>query len=391
MKKQIYTCVAALSVIGFANAQQEVAIEKVTKIEAKEVKKKEQQAKVQIAIILDSSTSMNGLINQARAQLWDVVNTFIDAKVDGKVPFVEVALYTHGQGPSGDLGDFTRKIQPLTRDLDQISKELFALHTTGGTEYCGAVVTRATKELEWDPNPKTYKAIFIAGNESFKQGDVDAEVACKAAIAKGIIVNTIYCGSEAEGISGGWKACAMLADGTYTVINQHRAIAHVEAPQDAKILELNKKLNKTYVTYNDIGRDKVKLQKEADVQNAALSSNTAVNRACSKASGNYWNSSWDLVDASSVKDFDWSTIKDERLPAELKKLNIDERKKWVAEKRQERKKVQDEITKLASDRQKFVSNKQKELAEKDGVALDSAIRSTVITQAKKKGYVFEKK
>ena len=76
---------------------------------------------------------------------------------------------------------------------------------------------------------------------------------------------------------------------------------------------------------------------------------------------------------------------------ELKKLNIDERKKWVAEKRQERKKDQDEITKLASDRQKFVSSKQKELAEKDGKALDSAIRNTVITQAKKKGYVFEKK
>ena len=36
--------------------------------------------KVQIAILLDNSGSMSGLINQARTQLWKVVNEFIAAK-----------------------------------------------------------------------------------------------------------------------------------------------------------------------------------------------------------------------------------------------------------------------------------------------------------------------
>ncbi len=35
---------------------------------------------VQIAILLDTSGSMSGLINQARAQLWSIVNEFIFAK-----------------------------------------------------------------------------------------------------------------------------------------------------------------------------------------------------------------------------------------------------------------------------------------------------------------------
>jgi len=91
----------------------------------------EGQAKVQIAILLDTSGSMNGLIEQTKTQLWKVVNTFIGAKQNGQVPFVEVALYQYGM--NGNAPHFIRAIQPLTRDLDQISEDLFALSTNGGS------------------------------------------------------------------------------------------------------------------------------------------------------------------------------------------------------------------------------------------------------------------
>ena len=61
---------------------------------------------------------------------------------------------------------------------------------------------------------------------------------CKAAIAKGIIVNTIHCGSEGEGISGKWQDGAALADGKYMIIDQNRAVVHFEAPQDKEIARL---------------------------------------------------------------------------------------------------------------------------------------------------------
>src|SRR6218665_659343 len=54
------------------------------------------QNKVQIAILLDTSSSMDGLIDQAKSQLWKVVNAFTAAKRDGQTPFVEVALYEYG-------------------------------------------------------------------------------------------------------------------------------------------------------------------------------------------------------------------------------------------------------------------------------------------------------
>ena len=154
------------------------------------------QAKVQLAILLDTSGSMSGLIEQAKTQLWSIVNTFIQAKQNGKVPFVEVALYEYGNDGLNAENHWIRQIQPLTRDLDKISEELFALRTNGGSEFCGAVIKRAVGDLKWDTSPNTYKAIFVAGNEPFNQGPVDPASACREAIANGVIVNSIHCGAE---------------------------------------------------------------------------------------------------------------------------------------------------------------------------------------------------
>ena len=60
---------------------------------------------------------------------------------------------------------------------------------------CGAVITRATKDLKWAESDKVLKCIFIAGNEPFTQGPIDPFKACSDAIKKGITVNTINPGT----------------------------------------------------------------------------------------------------------------------------------------------------------------------------------------------------
>ncbi|MDF1714819.1 MAG: VWA domain-containing protein [Akkermansiaceae bacterium] len=346
------------------------------------------QSKVQLAILLDTSGSMSGLIEQTKTQLWKVVNTFIGAKQNGQVPFVEVALYEYG---SGGAPHYLRAIQPLTRDLDQISEDLFALKTRGGTEYCGAVIAEASKQLKWDDSPDVYKAIFIAGNEPFTQGPIDPGEACKAAIAKGIIVNTIHCGGEQAGVQGGWKSGALLADGSFLVIDHNAAVVHIEAPQDAQIVALNEKLNKTYIAYGEKGREKAVAQTVQD-KNAKNNqkSGAAVSRAVTKASQNYWNASWDLVDRSTEKDFDWAALKDEELPEEMRKLDLEGRKKFVADKKAERARITKEIQNLNEARNKFVAEKRKEAAGEGTETLDTAVTKTVRDQATKKGYQFGK-
>lgn len=348
------------------------------------------QAKVQLAILLDTSGSMSGLIEQTKSQLWSIVNTFIDAKQNGAVPFVEVALYEYGNDGLSSEGHWIRQIQPLTRDLDQISEDLFALRTNGGSEYCGAVIGRAVGDLKWDPSPNVYKAIFVAGNEPFTQGPIDPAESCKAAISKGVIVNTIHCGTEKDGLAGGWKSGAMLADGKFLIIDHNKAVVHVDAPQDAKIMELNTALNKTYIPLGNFGRRKLEAQAQQDELADKTKGNAAQQRAATKASANYWNGNWDLCDACTVKGFKWEDLKDEDLPEEMRKLTLEERKAYVEKKQAERADLQKKIRELSKKRDDFVAAKLKEMGEDTEDTLDKVVIGTVRDQAHKKGYRFEK-
>lgn len=347
--------------------------------------------RIQIAILLDTSNSMDGLIDQAKTQLWKIVNTFIDAERDGKAPFVEVALYEYGNNSNAVGNDWIRLVSPMTRDLDSLSKELFALKTNGGEEYCGAVIQRALGDLGWDKRESTYKVVFIAGNEPFTQGRVDARAACKEALTKNIIVNTIHCGSRQEGIDGIWHEGAALAGGEYLVIDQDKVVAHVDAPQDKKIAELSQKLNRTYLGYGKRRREAAANQRLADedaTKNAKAGAE--VQRAVSKASGNYSNAGWDLVDALREKKINPAKLDANELPEEMRDLAPAARKDYIQKAAAGRAKIQEEIKQLNEEREEFVAGKLKDSAEGGGKTLDQAMIEATRKQAESLGYKFEK-
>jgi len=352
---------------------------------AKETKK----PLVQIAILLDTSGSMEGLIEQAKSQLWRIVNEFAKAKQSGASPEVQVALYEYGKSSLSASSGWIRQIQPLTTDLDKISEELFALRTNGGDEYCGWVIRDAVNGLAWNSASDVYKAIFIAGNEPFTQGPVDYAASCKAAITKGIIVNTIHCGDEATGINTKWKDGALLADGSYLVIDQNRAVVSIEAPQDKEIAKLGVELNKTYLGYGVAGRAGEVRQKsqDANVLSLAPSSGAAVQRSVAKASSNYRNASWDLVDAAKDSSFEVEKLKAEELPAEMQKMNAEERKAYVEKNARERSELQTKINQLNREREQYVAQKMKEVAGTN--TLDSVMVSAIREQSAKRNFKFE--
>lgn len=345
--------------------------------------------RIQIALLLDTSSSMDGLIDQAKSQLWKIVNTFIEAKRDGMAPAVEVALYEYGNSTNSIANDWIRLISPMTRDLDKLSRELFALKTNGGEEYCGAVIQRALGDLAWDANPKTYKVIFIAGNEPFTQGRIDSRSACKEALAKGVIVNTIHCGDREQGISGSWHDGAALAGGDFMVINQDKAVVHVTAPQDPRIAELSRKLNDTYIGYGKLREEAATNQRAADADASANAGKGAeVNRAVCKASTNYSNASWDMVDAMRDKKIDPAKLKDEELPEAMKALKPDERVAFVEKAAQSRAAIQTEIQTLNRQREAHVAEELKKQAKGSEKTLDQAMVEATRNQAAKLGYTF---
>ena len=118
--------------------------------------------KIQVVLLLDTSGSMDGLIDQAKSRLWNIVNTLTTLKYEGKTPTIEIALYEYGNDGISDK-NWIRKVTPLTQDLDLISEKLFALTTNGGEEYCGAVIKDATSQLEWNSNEKSIHQISKNG------------------------------------------------------------------------------------------------------------------------------------------------------------------------------------------------------------------------------------
>ena len=84
--------------------------------------------KIMLALLLDTSGSMDGLIDQAKSQLWAIVNELAAAKDEGGAqPELSIALYEYGNDglPAGE--GYLRMVTPLTTDLDEISEKLFAL------------------------------------------------------------------------------------------------------------------------------------------------------------------------------------------------------------------------------------------------------------------------
>ena len=109
---------------------------------------------VKIALLLDTSNSMDGLINQAKAQLWDIVNEFTYAKCGNHtMPELQIALYEYGNDNLSPAEGYIRQVLGFSSDLDEISEKLFSLSTNGGEEYCGTVIHTSLKQLDWGKTP----------------------------------------------------------------------------------------------------------------------------------------------------------------------------------------------------------------------------------------------
>jgi hypothetical protein len=342
---------------------------------------------VRIALLLDTSNSMDGLINQAKAQLWDIVNKFTHAKCgnDGR-PQLQIALYQYGNDNLSSREGYIQQVLGFSSDLDEISEKLFSLSTNGGEEYCGQVIQTSLSQLDWGKNPDQLKMIFIAGNEPFTQGKLNYKDAVANAKEKDVIVNTIFCGAYEQGINTGWKNGAQLTGGEYMAIDHNREVVQIATPYDDVIIRLNSKLNKTYISYGALGAAKIQQQSAQDSNAMEMEEAVAVKRAVSKSSRLYTNSSWDLVDASKAEGFDIGKVKKEELPMELKEKSKTEIASYIEGKKKERSDIQKEIQDLNSKREAYIASQQKDNEKGE---LENAMLTAIQKQAAKKNYRWE--
>lgn len=340
------------------------------------------KAKIQMAILLDSSNSMDGLIDQTRTQLWKIVNYLTQVTKDGEVPELEVALYHYGNDNLPSSEGFVRLLTEFTPELDLVSEKLFSIKTQGGQEYAGWAMRSAMQELNWSKDKEDFRVIFIAGNEPFDQGPIAWREAVALAVGGDTLVNTIYCGSAESQERQLWSEGASLAQGSHFNINQDEKIEFIKSPYDEQIAEWNAKLNQTYIPYGAQGEVGQQRQVIED-------SNSGINlatRGASKASEYYNNASWDLIDALDEGIVTLEQLPNEALPSLMRGMTLAQKQGYVAAKKVERESIQNMIRDLSQKRNEYVEKQRKISANSGKNTLDSVIIQSLGKQLAAKGF-----
>src|SRR5689334_24927593 len=92
---------------------------------AEEKKAGEKKPQVQVCFVLDTTGSMGGLIEGAKAKIWTIANQIVKQK---PTPEVKIALIGYR-----DRGDqYITKLFDLTDDIDAVFKNLTAFQADGG-------------------------------------------------------------------------------------------------------------------------------------------------------------------------------------------------------------------------------------------------------------------
>lgn len=346
----------------------------------------DEKATIDVVLCLDVSGSMNGLIDSAKLKLWDIVNDLGKVK---PTPNLRVGLYSYGHTSYPAAAGWVRKEIDLTNDLDAVYQKLNALTINGGNEYVARVTKDALEQQKWAEDKKALRMIFVCGNEPAGQDPMHKlpDVA-KLAIAKNVVVNTIFCGPAGNAQAEDWKEFAKLSEGRFASIDQNRnVLASIATPQDKELNELSAKLNATYVVYGGRRAQEAQANQVAQDANAAKAAPGAgAARATSKATGLYRNDAWDLVDRlKNDKDFDVNKVPVEELCDEMKKMTPEERVKYVKEMSDKRDDLQKQIAALSLKRDAYVKEEQKKNPNPADRAFDEAIRAALKDQAGAKG------
>lgn len=182
---------------------------------------------IQVVLLLDASGSMQELFKAASASMEQVLTALSNARLNGKKTKVNVGIVIYGQA---DKNGAPIKLSPFTTQVRKMRHRLEEVACDGAREECGAAISFAVNNFPWNRRDRDdmLKVIFIAGNESFAQGNIDYHSAIAEATAQHIIVNTIHCGDpDTE-----WEEAATLGNGIGLTLDMDYASAKEVSPED---------------------------------------------------------------------------------------------------------------------------------------------------------------
>ncbi len=328
---------------------------------------------LEVAFVLDTTSSMSGLLEGAKQKIWSIASRMASGK---PTPRIRVGLVAFR-----DVGDqYVTKRFDLTEDLDGVYANLKALDADGGgdtPEHVGKGLGEAVKLLSWSTNAKAAKMIFVVGDAPSQeyQDGFSAKTWARAAIAKGIVVNTIRCGND-ESTEREFRELARMADGTYVSIGQSGGMVATATPFDADIGKLNTAIAATAILG---GASSARAEGgAANAELAAMPASAVADRVSFKRAkgGSMGVATRGAVDLTEAPE-KLATLKTDEMPDAMRKMAPKEREEFVATNVAQRQKLQSEINALSSKREAWL----KENAKPAKDSFDDKVFESVKTKA----------
>ena len=349
------------------------------------------QSRIDVVFVLDTTGSMSGLIQAAREKIWSIATTMSQAQ---PAPILRLGLVAYRD--RGD--DYVTRVVDLSEDLDSVYATLMDFAAGGGgdgPESVNQALHEAVHQISWTQDSDAYKVVFLVGDAP-PHMDYPNEVRYPATLAeatrRGIVVNTIQCGDWVM-TTQPWQQIAQLGGGRFFEVGQAGSALAMASPYDDKIASLSADLDATRLYFGDKQAKLKMLEKEAATAklHAFASPASRARRATFNASEtgerNLLGES-ELVDAIESGRVDLEEIDSEELPETMQAMAPAEQRAFVKETADRRAELAGQIEQLARQRADYLKKKV-EAAGGAEDSLDHKIYSAVREQAEGKGIVLE--
>jgi Mg-chelatase subunit ChlD len=331
----------------------------------------QQRPRIELVVCLDTTGSMS-MIERAKGKIWLIFNQALRGR-----PTPELRVGMVNFKDKGDV--WVTKVFEMTDDLDSIHADFSTFKPDGGgdtPESVNQALDDSVNKIRWSTDRKVLRVVFLVGDAPPHMDyldDVKYPVTCNKALQRGILINAIQCGTDAE-CTKYWKDIAAKANGVFAQIPGDGGMQDYNHAQDRRLAELNAELARTTLVWGNA------LKRDADNRKLGhvrtLSGSVAADRVSTLAKVGI-TATYDLLDNLRAGKVSLADIKTDELPAELQKLSDKERREFLDKLSKRRGELLREVLEL--DRQRGAD--QAKAAPKDG--FDTRVLEILRAQAKK--------
>lgn len=319
-----------------------------------------QSHRIEVVFVLDTTSSMSGLIQAAKEKIWSIASTMASAQENPDIKMGLVAFRDRGDA-------YITRVYDLSDDLDSMYANLMDFKVQGGgdgPESVNQALYDAIHKVSWSQEANVYKVAFLVGDAPPHMDypdDVKYPVTLAAAMRKGIVVNTIQSGQH-QYTRPAWQEIAALGHGDYfQVENSGNAVA-VATPFDEKLSKLATDLEDTRLYYGDEETKKAQQRKldasqklREELSTEALARRSEYN-ATTSGKKNFLGES-ELVDAITSGRVELDEIEVKDLPASIQAMAPAKQMEIITEQAQRREQLKQEIRELSESRNRFIKEK----------------------------------